>query len=100
MHQSTSKEPVASGPPPALCLEPSQASDQAQPKEMCGSVFFTGINSCSQTGTSVALDPLPHNGHIVLSSSTLVLCFVITLQFNECFAGEKKKKPMEPLLLY
>lgn len=56
MHQSTSKEPVASGPPPALCLEPSQASDQAQPKEMCGSIFCTGINSCSQTGTSVALD--------------------------------------------
>lgn len=80
MHQSTSKEQEASGPPPAHSLKPSQAPDHSQPKEMCRSVFVPGINSCSQTATSGCFRSL----------STPVFCLVTTLQNQPIFPGERE----------
>lgn len=94
MPQSTSKELCASGPPPAHGLKPSPASDHAQPKEVCGSVFFTGINSYSQTSPSGCFRSITYliNGHLVFSLSTLVFCFVTTLQIQWMFCRWGNKK--------
>ena len=94
MPQSTSKELWASGPPPAHCLKPSPASDHAQPKEVCGSVFFTSINSYRQTSPSGCFRSITYliNGHLVFSLSTLVFCFVTTLQIQWMFCRWGNKK--------
>ena len=103
MPQSTSKELWASGPPPAHGLKPSPASDHAQPKEVCGSVFFTGINSYSQTSPSGCFRSITYliNGHLVvfLVHTGVLFCYNFANSMNVLYVRELKK-PMESLLLY